>query len=195
MAVDDNAIKIMNPASFIASSKISKGLQYKHNYIVEFHLGRLNIGHDLYSEDDMMWNAVECSIPGVAIGMAGNILGGRPRYAPGERSDQDLRITFLEDSNMSARRFFDKWIARAYNPYTKVRNYPQDFSATDCVIKTFNQAGEVTYFDQFIEPFPFEINDLDFGRSTYDIVNTQVTFKYKQHLIKSMKEASRSIDE
>ncbi len=196
MPINEDAVNIMNPANFIAASKISKGLQYQHNYLVYVNLGnKLNISNEVSNSTDLMWNAVEVSVPGVTMGVSGVILGGRTRYAAQERSDQDLRITFLEDSNMSARRFFDKWIALAYDPYTRIRKFPDDMKAIDIIISTFDQSGNVTYFDEFIEPFPFEINDLDYNRSNYDIVKTRVTFKYKQHLVKSIDETSWSIQE
>jgi len=184
----------IDPAKFISGSNFSKGLQYNHNFLVTIVPGSGKIQQTL-SSDDISFNAFRISVPGVKLGFTGSIISGRNRYFAQERGDQDLSILFIDDSSMSIRRYFEKWISIAYDPYTKLRCYPDDYKASAINIFTLSQTGESKYLDQFIMPFPVAINDLNFERSNYEITRTSVTFKYQTHLVKSYDELNKSIEE
>ena len=169
------------PTNFIANGNVGFGLQYQHNFIVE--LAAPNLGIDVDGGKTITWNAMQASVPGITLGVEGSNINGYTLYHATERADQDLQITFLEDSSMIIRSYFERWISLAFDQDTKVRKYPEDYSAQELKVRTYASDGLSTYADVFYNVFPFEINDLDFNKSSYEQVMTAVTFKFKRHLI------------
>lgn len=174
--------KRIDPNAFIANSAIKNGLQYQHNYIVDIAVP-LWLRNSDCTDEYLSWNAVEVTVPGVALTVETLAIGGRPRHKVAERSDVDLIITFLDDNKMTVRRQFEKWMQYAYNPYSKIRKYPSSFSAQQLIISTTDSGGIVKCNDKFIEVFPSEISQMDLNASLYETVKTQVTFKYRIHLV------------
>lgn len=167
--------------NFISIGAISKGLHYQHNFVVYFDQPA-GFTHDIKPEN-LTWNAIEVAVPGIVLGISDLKINGRPRYFAAERAEQDLKITFLEDKDMSCRRFFEEWMSIIYNPYDKGRNYPDDFKAHSIKIHTTNQNGISSYCDTFMDIFPFDISDMNYSTSTYGVSKTSVSFKFKAHIL------------
>ena len=189
-----SAKDFLNPASFLAQSKLKNGLQYKHNFFVNLvTLPTAMKASPDFTLVDLQWNAIEVSVPGVSLGITTSNVAGRPRYYAHERADQDLSITFLEDSSMPARRFFEEWMKISFNPLIKTRKYPSQYQASQLNVNSMNQQGKMTYMDSFLDIFPFQIDDLDYSRSSYEMMKTKVTFKYKIHILENAQESNSSI--
>jgi len=185
--------RFLNPANFLAHSNVKNGLQYKHNFLVTLSSLPPLLNNENVSTEDLSWNAIDVSVPGISLGIGSNQVAGRPRYFTQERQDQDLSITFLDNTNMEIRRFFEEWMALAFNPYIKLRKYPSEYQAPELNVNTMNQFGKLTYMDCFLDVFPYLIDDLDFSRNQYEIIKTKVTFKYRVHVIDSAAESNRSV--
>ena len=168
-------------SNFLASSAINKGLHYQHNFIVQVDQP-LNFKHDV-SQVELTWNASEVAVPGIVLGVDTLKINGRPRFFASERAEQDLKITFIEDKNMSCRRFFDEWMSIIFNPFDKGRNYPDDFKAPFIKVHTTDQNGQSSFSDTFMDVFPFDISDMNYSVSAYGISKTSVTFKFKSHIL------------
>jgi len=184
--------RFLDPANFLAQSNIKKGLQYKHNFIVSLLSLPSGINSNV-SLQDLTWNALDVSVPGISLGFGSNHVAGRPRYYAQERQDQDLSITFLDESSMSIRRLFEEWIKIAFDPYIKTRKYPSQYQASELNVNTMDQFGKIQYMDSFLDIFPYLIDDLDFSRNAYDVIKTKVTFKYRIHIIGSAENENKSV--
>lgn len=178
-----NVDQYLVPTNFISNGHVGIGLQYQHNFLIEMSYNNLD-GIDIKAGDVLRWNAVQVSLPGINQGVDGSNINGFTIYHATERSDQDLQITFIEDYNMTIRSYFERWISKLYDQKTKIRRYPKEYMLPELRVHTYSSAGGIsTYCDFFGDVFPFEINDLDFNKSSYDHITTTVTFKFKKHLI------------
>jgi len=173
--------------NFISNSALDKGLHYQHNFVVYIDQPK-GFKHDI-DPKDLIINALEISVPGVVLGVDVLKINGRPRFFANERAEQDLKITFIEDKDFSARRFFEEWMSVIFNPFDKGRNYPDDFKAPFIKIHTTDQNGESSFADTFMDVFPYDISDSNYSVSTYGISRTSVTFKYKVHILEGPQDA------
>ena len=174
--------KFENPGDFLANSNIFKGLQYQQNFIVHVQRPSLNFSSEVTLEE-LTWNAMEVSTPGISLGVTGTSINGRSIYLTQERADQDLKITFLEDASMSCRRFFEAWMQLMYNPFNKTRAYPEDYQSKNITIWSTNPSGKIEYGDVFVDIFPFEIDDINYNKSGNEITKTSVNFKFRTHIL------------
>jgi len=172
----------LDPSEFTSGSHLITGLLYSHNYIVVMQGPKADPG--LISEK-LLINAVDVSVSGLSLDMQMASLSSRPRFTATERSDQDLRISFLETHDMQVRILFEKWLSLAYNQKSKVRGYPDDFKSSSIVIHSADNAGKGSAGDVFINAVPYQINDLDYSVSNNSIIKTVVTFKFEGHLVTS----------
>jgi len=185
MAADDYK-QFLDPSEFIANAAISSrhGLSKKHLFVAEIPDMIPSIMEGM-STFDLTWNALSASVPGVDLGISCTIINQRPRYYGTERADQDLQITYLESSDMPIRRLFDRWIGLIWDPFTGIRNYPDDYTVESLKVSSLNGQGEQAYFDEFTRVFPYNVADLDWETGSHDLVATVVKFKFSVHTIKA----------
>jgi hypothetical protein len=184
--------RFLDPAGFLTKSNVNKGLPYQHNFLVTLSSLPPLLASNV-SLEDLSWNALDVSVPGVNLGFTSNSVAGRPRYYAQERQDQDLSIVFLDDASMSIRRLFETWIQLAFDPYAKTRKYPSEYQAPELNINTMDQHGNLTYMDCFLDVFPYLIADLDYSRSSYELIKTRVTFKYRIHVLDNANTSNRTV--
>ena len=178
-----------NPLIFISNSNLFKGLQYQQNYRVKINKPPADFPSELLTEE-LTWNAIEVSTPGVTLGVTGANINGRPVYYAQERADQDLQITFLEDASLSCRRFFEGWMQLMFNPFDKLREYPLFFQSDNVTISSTNPSGKIEYEDIFIDVFPFQISDINYNKSGNEITKTAVSFKFRTHILKGPQDSA-----
>ena len=100
-----------------------------------------------------------------------------------ERSDADLSVTFLEDSNLTVRRFFNGWMRAGYDPATKARRYPKDIWAEHIQVHPVHADGKTSKSgDIFFRCIPYDIIDMNYDMSAENsIQKIEVKFKYSVH--------------
>lgn len=105
----------------------------------------------------------------------------------GDKTDQDLQISFLENAEMRIRKFFMEWIRLGFDPETKARGFPKDLEASEIKITPLDeQLKPQKIYDIFKYAVPFIINDLNYSmESENQYLRTDVTFKFKIHDIVS----------
>lgn len=185
MAIDYS--DLLDPSKFLTSKSFSSqyGLSKAHRFALQFAMGNVEKNFSALSIlnpiNDFVYDAIEVSVPGITMAVSGSIIDQRPRYHGTERSDQDLSITFIESADMPYRKFFSSWINMIWDPRTKTRNYPADYTADEIRVWVLDNEAKGAICDIFKDVFPFEINDLDFNVSKYDTMTTTVKFKIGLH--------------
>lgn len=183
----------LDPANFLSSSSMlsDNGLANKSRFLVEIPLsGDIE---KFFNMDFLRWNVLSASVPGVDMAVSMTSINQRPRYFGTERADQDVQLTFLESADMPIRRGFDKWIGLIWDPFTGIRQYPDDYTVESMKIWSLSAAGQGVYYDEFQGIFPYNIADLDWDTAGYEIVPTVVKFKYRTHVVKEQGD-SRKIE-
>jgi len=176
-----------DPLKFIVNSNVKKGLQYQQNFIVTVNKPKLDFPSEL-ATIELTWNAMEVSCPGISLGVNGSNINGRLMYVAGERSDQDLSITFLEDASLSCRRFFENWMRLIYDPFNKTRDYPSNYQSDHISVASTNPTGKIEFKDIFVDVFPFQISDINYNKSGNEVTKTAVSFKFRTHVLKGPKD-------
>lgn len=94
---------------------------------------------------------------------------GRQLQIAGDRTFEPWTITVINDSTMSVRNAFERWMngINQHNNNTGLSN-PTDYQA-DMVVEQLNKAGEVTKRYDFRGTFPTNVSSIDVS---YDSENT-----------------------
>jgi hypothetical protein len=159
------------------------GVAHAYRFIVQMDLKGLTELTNPEKDKEFWVNISEASVPGMNMTVEGSIINQRQRYHATERADQDLQLTFVESSDMPMRKLFCDWMSLIWNPDTLSRAYPSTYSLDEITVWSFDKALQAHTGDVFKKCFPFNINDLDYKVDTYDVVSTQVQFKYSAHTV------------
>ena len=90
----------------------------------------------------------------------------------------DIDLTFILDSDMDIKVFFDAWLNYVNPSYSNNFRYKSDY-ATDLTVTQYSSHGDPTYSVSLYEAFPISMNQLDLDWSNEGAYHKlSVTFAY-----------------
>ena len=103
-----------------------------------------------------------------------------PRPMTTDYGGEGLSMTFLVDSKMFVKGFFDAWMKAIVQPFTYHVNY-QDNYATQIILKQLNEQDKETYIVTIDDAFPRNVSMLEISNTAQNQVHKlNVTFTYRR---------------
>jgi hypothetical protein len=117
-------------------------------------------------------------LPGRTIETLDQKIGSNPveKY-PHRTSYTDVSLTFIVDSDMSQKVFFDAWLNFINPNYNYNFRYKGDY-ATTIIVNQYNSYGDLTYSVDLYDAYPISVNQLDLNWSDDGFHKLSVTFAY-----------------
>lgn len=176
--------RFLDTNEFVANSFLGtkKGLVRANRFFVEVE-APYNIvsSSEGVSQNVLSWNASMVNVSSIDVGIESRNINTVTRHLYKSRQDSDLNITFLEDVDLSIRRFFSRWIRQGYDINTLRRGFPDELKG-EIRVYPIGPDGQITAGDVFYECVPSSIASMDFSSFNDDVlIRTSVTFKFKWH--------------
>lgn len=172
-----------NINNFISDIQKS-GVAYKSRYKLEF--GAYKNGKQVYSlreQADMINNRLEAvTFPASSIGSKGVNLQGIDREMPyGRLYEGDIKLTFLEDSNFSIRKFFTQWQKKIIDDRFFTCGYYDDYVCEQMLITAHSHNAEekIKYSVIVFDVFPKVVNAIDMATGSEELVKTEIDMSYR----------------
>lgn len=122
------------------------------------------------------------TLPGRNISTSEHPNGSQLKKYPYSYIEDDVTMTFLETSNYSIRKYFDKWMKNIIDTDKYRVGYKNSF-AHDIKIRPLSRKGEHVYGVNLEQAFPTTLNAVDFSNGADEIVRITVTFAYDRYTV------------
>jgi hypothetical protein len=119
-------------------------------------------------------------LPGIAMSTQVVKTYGENREIVFDRTFENVTLTFLVDSKMLVKKFFDEWVDIIIDPITRLAGYYDQY-ATKINILTHNVADDITYECELREAYPKSIQVINLDSNSKDVIKLSVVFAYKNH--------------
>lgn len=104
---------------------------------------------------------------------------GQIREIVYDKQYQPIVCTFICDSQMEVKYFFDEWVKGSLKTDTGTFKYLNDYAISEMVIYQLDEAHKETYKMTLYEVYPKLVNDIAYSAYSKDYNRCQVQFVYK----------------
>ena len=127
---------------------------------------------------NLTYRCENAQLPGRTFATMEQKIGSNPieKY-PYLTTYNDIDLTFIVDSDMNQKEFFDAWLSFINPQYSNNFRYKSDY-VTDITITQYDVTNDSTYSVNLAEAFPISINQLDLDWSNDGYHKLTVTFAY-----------------
>ena len=129
------------------------------------------------TSNNLRYRCENANLPGRTLATLEQKTYGPVEKFPYMTTYNDLDLTFIVDSDMSQKVFFDAWLNYVNPLYNNNFRYKSDYS-TDLRITQYDMANEPTYSVDLYEAYPISVNQLDLDWSNDSYHKLTVTFAY-----------------
>jgi hypothetical protein len=132
------------------------------------------------SAKSLTYRCENAQLPGRTFETLEQKIGSNPveKY-PYKTSYTDIDLSFIIDSDMSQKVFFDAWLNFINPNYNYNFRYKGDY-VTTITVNQYNSQGELSYSVDLIDAYPVSMNQVDLDWSADGYVKLNVTFAYTQ---------------
>lgn len=102
-----------------------------------------------------------------------------PVEMPYDRIFGPVTMTFLCDSKMTVKHFFDTWIQGVYSSFGGVLNYYDDYVVPEINIYKIDEQNQKIYCVTLYNAYPKVVNDIMLASNSQDLSRFQVVFSYE----------------
>lgn len=144
------------------------------------------------SARSLNYRCESAQLPGRTFATAEQVIGSNPteKY-PYQTTYNDIDLTFIVDSDMKQRLFFDAWMEYINPTYNFNFRYKEDY-ATTITVNQYDSHNDLTYSINLYDAYPISMNQLDLDWSQNDSYHKlTVTFAYtywKNNSVQALKQ-------
>jgi len=120
----------------------------------------------------------EAQLPGIAYSTAQLRQYGEQRESPYEKMYENVNLTFLVDTSMSVKKYWDEWMNLIQNPSTRDFNYYKNYTTTIKVTVLDTEDVE-RYSVKLFEAYPKSISSVSLSYESKDVMKITVGIVYK----------------
>lgn len=134
------------------------------------------------SAKDLKYRCESASLPGRTLATMEQRTYGPVEKFPYMNTYTDIDMTFILDSDMNQKVFFDAWLNYINPLYNYNFRYKSDYS-TVMTVNQYDVDGTLTYSVNLFDAFPVSINqlDLDWAGEGYHKLNVTFAYTYWQN--------------
>lgn len=118
-------------------------------------------------------------LPGMTISTTPNRTYGSAREVPYEKIYDPVTLTFIVDSKMKVKEYFDKWIGSVFDKETNDSNFYNDYT-TDISIFLYDYSEQTSYYVLLNECYPKSIASIALESGDRNFMQMSVTLTVKQ---------------
>lgn len=169
--------------SFISSVK-NNGLARQNRFTVD--IGKPAGMSDIYNQLNIVQLFCEQAVlPGIATATVPIRTFGETREMVYDKTFEAITLTFLVDTKMLVKKWFDEWMDVIINPTTKLIGYHDQY-AVEMTIRIQDLENNNTYECKLFEAYPKSIQAITLDNNSKDVMKLSVTFVYKNHVNSSL---------
>ena len=120
-------------------------------------------------------------LPSLSLASAATKSYGESREVVYDRNFESITLSFLVDTDMQVKTYFDKWIDKIVDPMTRNHQYYESY-IKNIVITVQDTKDNDTYKVVLYEAYPKNISAVTLDYNAKDVMKIQVTFNYKYHI-------------
>jgi hypothetical protein len=140
----------------------------------------LALGFYITDARNLTYRCEATNLPGRSFETTEKKIGSAPvEKFPYHTNYQEVPMTFILNSDMNQKIFFDAWM-ELINPTTDYNFQYKGNYAVDISINQYNSTNTLTYAGVLQEAFPIDVNQLDMDWSSDGYHKLTVVFAYKQ---------------
>lgn len=120
----------------------------------------------------------QAQLPGLSYSTTQNRSFGEFREVPYEKLFDNCQLSFMVDTKLSVKSFFDNWLGSIQSPVSRKFNYYKDYT-TDMQIEVQDLMDMTRYNLTLYECYPKSVSSVQLDYSSKDIMKINVTMQYK----------------
>lgn len=120
-------------------------------------------------------------LPSLSLASAPVRTWGESREAVYDRNFESATFSFLVDTNMEVKKYFDQWMDDIIDPTTRIVSY-YDTYVQDIYVQVQDTKDNDTYQVILYDAYPKTIGAINLDNNSKDTMKIQVTFNYKYHI-------------
>lgn len=105
------------------------------------------------------------------------------RQVPHGKNYPPVSLTFICDSGMDTKKFFDEWILNSMKSPNGVFRYREAYAVDYIAVSQLNEAGVTTHRVLMFDAFPIVVDDIFYSASSHDYNRCRVQFAYTRWAI------------
>lgn len=127
---------------------------------------------------EMFMFCESATLPGMNLSSTQARTFGEYREMPYERLYDAVTLSFINDSGLNIKSFWEQWINSIQNPYTRNFEYYNDYTG-QIDIFVYDAINAARYVVTLYEAYPKTLSQSELNQSGREIIKTSVTIQYR----------------